>query len=108
MTCQDSEQCMQAFVDDQLTGETLEAFLYHIGNCRVCYEELETTYLLKEALSRLEDGTSFDLHEELQNKVALMRRCVSFSNRLAVIRRLVLTVAGLALATEMYYLYLYL
>ena len=107
MTCQESEQYIQDFVDDKLTGDELEAFLWHINNCHACYEEMETSYLLKEALVRLEDGTSFDLHNELKEKISIMEKFVSFRNHASVFRRLILTIAGLILMTDLMYLYLY-
>ncbi|MBO4903027.1 MAG: zf-HC2 domain-containing protein [Lachnospiraceae bacterium] len=107
MTCQESEQYIQEFVDDRLTGDALEAFLWHIGSCKSCYNEMETSYLLKEALARLEDGTSFDLHSELKEKISIMEQYIKWHNLAAVCRRLILTVAGLLVVVEMMYLYLY-
>jgi hypothetical protein len=107
MTCQESEQYIQDFVDDRLTGDALEAFLWHINTCKTCFDEMETSFLLKEALARLEDGTSFDLHSELKEKISLTEQYIRWHNRGAVVRRLILTVAGLMVALEMMYLYLY-
>lgn len=107
MTCQESEQYIQAFVDDKLTGDELEAFLWHINNCHTCYDEMETSYLLKEALARLEDGTSFDLHTELKEKISAMESFVIFRNHASIFRRLILTVSGLILMADLMYLYLY-
>lgn len=106
MTCQESVQLIQAFVDDNLYGEELEEFLWHIDNCPNCYDEMEVSYLLKEALSRLEDGTSFNLTSELKTKISLMHDCVEADNRISMMRRLLLTIAGLALAIDAMYLYL--
>ena len=108
MNCQESEQLIQEFVDDRLAGEQLESFLYHINRCGNCYGEMEVSYLIKEALVRLEDGTAFDLHSELKEKVNIMENCVRLQNRLAVIRRLVLTVAGVVLAIDFVAVYLFL
>ncbi len=108
MNCQESEQLMQEFVDDRLCGEQLESFLYHINRCTGCYKEMEVSYLIKEALARLEDGTAFDLHSELKEKVVMMENCVKLQNRLSVIRRLVLTVAGVVLAVDFVAVYLFL
>ena len=54
MQCKDAEQLIQNFINDDLTGEPLANFVRHIDHCHSCYEEMETSYLLKEALSRLE------------------------------------------------------
>ena len=107
MTCQESEQYIQEFVDDELSGDELEAFLWHIGTCKSCYNEMETSYLLKEALACLEDGTSFDLHSELKEKISMMEGYIRWHNLTVVLRRVLLTVAGLVIVTEMMYLYLF-
>lgn len=107
MTCHDSEQYIQAFVDDKLTGDDLEAFLWHISNCRSCYDETETSYLLKEALADSSEDMSFDLVSELKEKIAVMERYVDFRNRASIFRRVVLTIAGMSLFVELMYLYLY-
>ena len=107
MTCQENEQYIQAFVDDRLTGDELEAFLWHINNCKACYDEMETGYLLKEALVRLEDGTSFNLHSELKEKISTMESFIVFRNHTSIIRRIILMIAGLILVSDLMYLYLY-
>lgn len=107
MTCQESEQYIQAFVDDKLTGDELEAFLWHINNCHACYDEMETSYLLKEALAKLEDGTSFDLVSELKEKISTMEKYVAFRNHASIFRRVVLMAAGMTLVVDLMYLYLY-
>lgn len=67
--CRTSEQCMNAFINNELTDYELYCFLNHVIKCASCYEELETSYLLSEALSRLEAGETIDLEYELKQKV---------------------------------------
>ncbi|MBR6451670.1 MAG: zf-HC2 domain-containing protein [Lachnospiraceae bacterium] len=107
MTCRESETYIQRFVDDELTGEELEAFLWHIGNCKACYNEMEIGYLLKEALIRLEDGTSFDLHTELKEKISDMENYVRLHSVAVIFRRLILTIAGLAIVMDLMAFYLF-
>ena len=97
MKCQEAEQHIQAFIDDELTGEPLANFVKHIDKCHSCYEEMETSYLLKEALSRLENGETFDLRGELQTKMNNMRECLDIHNALTVFRRTVGVCAGIIL-----------
>lgn len=87
MKCQEAEQQIQKFIEDDLTGEPLANFVHHIDNCHSCYEEMETSYLLKEALSRLENGETFDLHNELTEKLNNMRDCLEFHRMLTIARR---------------------
>lgn len=106
MTCQDTEQEIQLFIDDELVGVKLQAFIAHIEECHGCYEEMETSYLLKEALLRLEDGDAFDLHSELLQKLSVMKRCSSIHETVSMLRRTVLLAAGLMLIAELIYVYL--
>ena len=104
MKCQEAEQLIQNFINDDLTGEPLANFVRHIDNCHSCYEEMETSYLLKEALSRLENGETFDLRGELTNKLSNMRECLEVHKVLTVIRRTMSIMASILLAMSFLYL----
>lgn len=114
MKCQDAEAKIQAFIDDELTGETLANFVRHIDNCHSCYEEMETSYLLKEALNRLENGETFDLSGELNTKLANMRECLEFHKGLTAVRRaisisaaIILVMCGLYIICSNYMMYMF-
>lgn len=104
MKCQEAEQKIQDFINDELTGEPLANFVRHIDHCHSCYEEMETSYLLKEALSRLENGETFDLHGELTNKLANMRECLEIHQILTIIRRTCSIMAAICLVMSGLYL----
>lgn len=104
MKCQDAQHKIQAFIDDELTGELLNNFIRHIDNCHSCYEEMETSYLLKEALSRLENGETFDLRGELNQKLNNMRECLELHSMLTAIRRTISVSAAIFLAMSVLYL----
>lgn len=97
MKCQEAEQKIQSFIDDELTGESLANFVRHINSCHSCYEEMETSYLLKEALGRLENGETFDLSGELTTKLNNMNECLDFHKMLTVVRRSVSVCAAIIL-----------
>lgn len=108
MKCQEAEQLIQNFINDELTGEPLANFVRHIDKCHSCYEEMETSYLLKEALSRLENGEAFDLRGELTNKLSNMRECLGVHQILTVIRRTVSILASILIVMSgLYILYTY-
>jgi len=104
MKCQECEQQIQKFIDDDLTGEPLANFVSHIDTCHACYEEMETSYLLKEALSRLENGETFDLHNELTEKLNNMRECLDFHRILTVIRRTISVCAAILIGMSALYI----
>lgn len=76
--CRTSEQLMNDFVENKLVGEHLWQFLTHVERCPECFEELETRFLIAEALNRLENGESIDLRKELKNKIKGAKRAMYF------------------------------
>ncbi len=106
MVCSDIEQYIQPFLNDELTDNDLREFLYHVQNCPVCYEEMETSYLLKEAFDRLEDGRAFDLDAELTEKIATMKRIAHVHEMFSILRRVCLVSAGVCIAIQIIALYL--
>ena len=108
MKCQEAEPLIQNFINDDLTGEPLANFVRHIDHCHSCYEEMETSYLLKEALSRLENGETFDLHNELTEKLNNMRDCLDFHKFLTILRRTISVCAAILIAmSSLYVLFFY-
>ncbi|MBQ7563530.1 MAG: zf-HC2 domain-containing protein [Lachnospiraceae bacterium] len=94
MKCEDINRYIPAFIEDRLVGTELSSFLSHVRDCPSCYEEMETSFLISESLSRLEDGGSFDIHSELISKLENYENCVNFHNSLTLFRRVVLIIAG--------------
>jgi len=93
MKCADTEQYIQLYIDNELSGAGLRDFIKHVENCPTCYEEMEISYLVKEALLRLEDGTTFDLRGELENKLAVSQKCLRIHEGIIIWSRLLLMAA---------------
>lgn len=89
MKCSETEQAIQLYIDNQLTGPELRDFLTHIEECPKCYEEMEINYLIKEALLRLEDGKTLDLRKELQQKIQDSKNCLLIHEYLVAVRQLI-------------------
>ena len=68
MKCQDMERYITLFINDELSGIRMREFIEHIESCSSCFDEMETNYLLKEALLRLEKEGSYDLHGHDQTR----------------------------------------
>lgn len=80
INCSICEKNMDSFLDNELIGEHLFYFLDHIEQCPNCYEELETKYLLSEALTRLENGETINLKGELKHKLSVAMRIFKIHN----------------------------
>ena len=69
---------MNSFIENKLVGEMLWQFLTHVEKCPDCFEELETRYLIAEALGRLENGEVINLRNELAQKIRVTKRAMYF------------------------------
>ena len=67
MTCKDVEKLIPIFIKDELNYRELEQFIDHIESCPSCKEEMSIQFLVTEGMARLEDGSAFDLNQELRN-----------------------------------------
>lgn len=65
MDCRNVEDRIPDYLDDEMLISDMRFFLPHIRNCDKCRDELETQFLVKEGLLRLEAGEAFDLRREL-------------------------------------------
>ena len=74
LLCRNTELLMNDFIEHRLVGDDLWDFLNHLLTCPACYEELETKYLLSEALIRLENGETIELEKELKSQIIHSRR----------------------------------
>ncbi len=65
MDCKGLQGMIPGFLDDELDVRPLEDFLNHIESCKSCREELTIQFLVEIGTKRLEDGTNFNLSQEL-------------------------------------------
>lgn len=69
MDCKEFEKMIPAFVGNTLEHKQLKKFLMHVEGCPDCKEELTIQVLVSEGMARLEDGSAFDLQQELEKHV---------------------------------------
>lgn len=74
MDCKKAERSITQFVHDKMDKNEIEKFVRHIYECESCKEELSIQYLIAEGMSRLEEGETFALQEELDAKLEQMLR----------------------------------
>ena len=79
MDCRTAESMVTRFIDHSLSVNELEEFLHHIETCPSCYDELETYFIVHEAMQQLdekEDGTVLDFKELLEEDIRKSRRYI--------------------------------
>ena len=72
MDCRTAESMVTRFIDHSLSVNELEEFLDHIETCPSCYDELETYFIVHEAMQQLdekEDGTVLDFKKLLEQEI---------------------------------------
>ena len=92
MECSTAESMVNRYIDRSLKEEELEEFLEHVTSCSSCYDELETYFIVHEAIQQLDDeGESMmDLQHLLEQDLKKSRRiCLTWK----ITRWLVLTAA---------------
>lgn len=69
MNCKETEKYIAKFINDSLDEDEMDAFIKHVEKCAACKEELTIQYLVSIGMNRLEEGGTFDLRGELDNKL---------------------------------------
>ena len=77
--CKEFTRLMPLWLSDELKGRKAYQFLEHMDTCGECREELHIQFLVIEGTARLESAASFNLDEELDNKVRLYREKLNSS-----------------------------
>ena len=69
MDCKETERMIPLFLEDNLDNQEMQEFLIHVNSCEDCREELTIQFLISVGLKRLEDGNTFNLAGELEQKL---------------------------------------
>ena len=69
MDCKETERMIPLFLEDNLDNQEMQEFLIHVNSCKDCREELTIQFLISVGLKRLEDGNTFNLAGELEQKL---------------------------------------
>lgn len=70
MTCREVERMVTPYINDELEGDVLEAFLAHLEDCPNCQEELEIYFMVDMGLKQLDkDSGTFDIIGALQRRI---------------------------------------
>lgn len=72
MDCRRAEELVNRYIDRSITIRDMEAFLDHVETCSSCYEELETYFIVHEAMEQLnneEKDTILDMKKMLEQDI---------------------------------------
>ena len=57
--CRQAETLVARYIKHTLSTDELEEFLDHIEHCSSCYDELETYFIVHEAIQQLDEMAAF-------------------------------------------------
>ena len=100
MDCRTAESMVQKYLKHTLTMEELEEFIDHVKECPACYDELETYFIVHEAMQQLdekEDGTVLDFKKLLEQEIRRSRRSIRQKRGLRFTLGLICMAAAVAL-----------
>ncbi len=68
MNCKEAESLIPQYLNDSMDRDTLLEFMTHIRECKECYDELDTYFMVEKAVQALkqEENQSFDLSHLLE------------------------------------------
>lgn len=103
MNCYECKKKIKDFLDDSLNSKNTIEFVNHVRSCKECMEELSIEYLVSEGLKRLDTATSFNLDNELSDKLNEALAKAKFNRYFAAICGIVIFIVafllGLLLST---------
>ena len=74
--CRIAESMVTQYINHSLSVDELEEFLDHISHCSSCYDELETYFIVHEAIQQLdepEDSSVLDFRKLLDQDIRKKR-----------------------------------
>lgn len=69
MNCKEFEKEIPVFIERKMDFPAMKAFQEHIKLCEKCREELSIGILVADGLQHLEEGDSFDLQREFEDRL---------------------------------------
>lgn len=92
MDCRTAEGMVNRYISHTLSISELEEFIAHVENCSSCYDELQTYYIVHEAMQQLdedeEEGSVLDFQELLEEDIRKSQHYIlrkKFSRAVAVV-----------------------
>lgn len=100
MTCKEAERMVTPYINDELDGDELQAFLAHLENCPNCQEELEIYFMVDHGLKQLDQASgTFDIIGSLQQRIEESYHRVRRMWRFRILSYMIHTLEVMALMT---------
>lgn len=102
MECYEAEELINGYINRTLKAKELEGFLDHVRRCPSCYDELETYFIVNEALNQLSEDQETALDFQMLLDQDLKKESwhliwIRMQHVLAVFAMLLLAIVGAGL-----------
>lgn len=97
MNCAQCKKCIKDFLNDSLNSKQTIEFLDHVNSCDDCMEELSVEFLVTEGLKRLDSATSFNLENELDEKIKNAYKKAKFYKQFSIVSVIVTVIIAFLL-----------
>ncbi len=87
MDCKEFERLINDYIDNKLDFAMTKRFNEHLCCCPNCKEELNIQFLVGKGLVRLEEGSAFDLQNEMKELLQDSRKKVRLHERILLLGR---------------------
>ena len=77
--CRIAESMVTQYINHSLSVDELEEFLNHVSHCSSCYDELETYFIVHEAMQQLNEDSGesvLDFRDLLKQDIRKSRRYI--------------------------------
>lgn len=104
MNCRKAQGLIDSYINETISTEDLSQYLRHVEHCPSCYDDLETNFIVFNALHRLDDDVdgNFDMHDLLQKDLRHKHHIVRRRTLLRVILTTLVVLATAAVLTELF------
>ena len=92
MKCEEALQMVTPYIENRLQPRELEELIAHVKACPSCYDELETYFIVDEAIRYLDDEKS-----EAYNITEMLRKDMQMKERWLRRRKLLFGLCGLCI-----------
>lgn len=100
--CNEVNELLRPFLQNELPGKTTDMILRHIEHCPDCKDELETYYMLdkcKELLDDNEEDENYNLKESFRLFLTEKRK----ERKKTILERTILVIVGIAVAIALFF-----
>lgn len=97
MTCNEIQDKILRFIDNEIKEKELEEFLKHINDCQQCREELEIYYSLLNGCKQLETNLEVpeEFHQTLMEKIKTTEKSIHKKKKIIAIKRYLTTAVAI-------------